>query len=100
MGELVGATGVTAVASQLRCVTGIVTVLAAILVVAGRDAVAGRMSTFLGFSHNQSDQPFLHRTALRRELFPMHTQETGRNNPGCDPIQQRGLLETFGPVRQ
>jgi hypothetical protein len=52
MGKLIGATGVAAVASQLRRIAGIITILAAILVVAGRDAIAGRMSTFLDFSHN------------------------------------------------
>jgi hypothetical protein len=60
MREFFGATWVTAAASQLGGVAGIVAVFAAILAIARRDAIAGRMSTFFAFSHNQSDQPFLH----------------------------------------
>jgi hypothetical protein len=52
MGETFRTTWVAAVAGQLHRFTRIVTVLAAILVVARSDAVAGWMGALFGFSHN------------------------------------------------
>jgi len=74
MREFFGATWVTTVASQLSGVAGIVAVLAAILAIARRDAIAGRMSTSFAFSHVQSDQPLVRRTVLRPELFRFYPQ--------------------------
>jgi hypothetical protein len=62
MGKAFRAAGVSAITGQLHRSTGIVTVLAAILAIAGSNAIAGWMGAFFGFSHN----PVTHLSLDRR----------------------------------
>ncbi len=67
VGEPFRTTWVGAVAGQLHRSTRIVTVLAAILVIARSDAIAGWMGALFGFSHNRVSDLSLNRR-LRVEI--------------------------------
>ncbi|MGP0073916.1 MAG: hypothetical protein ACLPWF_18540 [Bryobacteraceae bacterium] len=58
VGQLFRAAGMAAIASQFGGFTRIAAVLAAILVIAGRDAITSWMSAFFSFSHGFVGPPF------------------------------------------
>jgi hypothetical protein len=57
MRELIGATGMSAVASQFRGLAGITAILTAVFIAFGRKAVTRGMSALVRFSHGWSPFP-------------------------------------------
>ena len=62
MRQFIATAGVAAVAGQFRRRAGVVAILAAVLAILRRQAIASRMSAPLGFSHD-----------FRRTTFPSST---------------------------
>src|ERR1700722_261769 len=83
--QFITTAGVPAIARQLRGIAGIVAVLAAILGILWSQAVTGRMTAFLGYSHSCLRAPFVvkHRTAVGWNCF----LPSQRPNPGPKPRQ-------------
>ncbi len=74
MGKAFRAAGMAAIARQLNRSTGIVTVLAAILAIGRRYAIARWMSALFGFGHNFSDTTFRYIDGCAVKLFPCNAR--------------------------
>jgi hypothetical protein len=57
MGQPFGTAGMAAIASQFHSIAGVITILATIFAVAGRNAVASWMGAFLSFCHRIDISP-------------------------------------------
>src|SRR5580692_8228025 len=83
MRELIGATGMSTVASQLRSLASIAAILTTVLLAFGRDTVARRMSALVSFSHGCGH---LSRTSdgCPVETFPDSSREGSGTRAGAE----------------